>query len=186
MTAPSEPDEPDRRVSLVVAAVVYGGILVAGCAWLSARDRGDQIAVLAIGERGPWLGCAAGLVVGWLGARAFALATGRSKHLRATEDAARLVFRGVDERVVTAFVLFAVIAEELFFRLAVQDAFGLPGAVAAYALLHSCTVGFGALPFAVAHAVVLGLLVQHGFGLLGCTTAHAIMNHLTLRRILCT
>ena len=79
----------------------------------------------------------------------------------------------------------SMIGEELFFRLAVQDAFGLPGSVAAYVLVNSSVGGVRWLPYLLVHAAVLGLLVQQGFGLLGSTVANAIMNHLNLWRLRC-
>lgn len=177
---------PSTKSALLVGAAVYAVVVGVAGLWLWARDRGSALRDLAIGEAGPWIGSAAGLVVGMAGAAVLHWLGPRSAFLQATERQAHTLFAGVGETGMLAFVVWAAVAEELFFRLAVQDAIGLPGAVATYAILNSCIAGFAALPLAALHALVLGLLVQLGFGLLGSTTAHAIMNYLSLRRISCT
>jgi membrane protease YdiL (CAAX protease family) len=101
------------------------------------------------------------------------------------ENVMREVFRRVRDTEALLFLVLSAIAEEVFFRLAVQDALGLAGSVAVYVLLNSSVGGVGVIPYTFVHALGLGLLVQQGFGLLGSTTAHAIMNYLSLRRILC-
>jgi len=177
---------PSPHTTLASGAVFYGLLLLAGYAWLWGRGREGEVARLAIGDHGPWLGSGVGLAVGWLGAVAVARFGNRSRALRTVEQTTADLFRGVGDMALVSFLLFSAVAEELFFRLAVQDALGLAGSVAVYIVLNSCIGGLGMVPFAAVHALATGLLVQHGFGLLGSTTAHAIMNHLTLRRLLCT
>lgn len=182
----TEPPRADPRAGLFAGAAVYAVIVAVALGWLWMRDRHSLLPELAIGERGPWWGSASGLLVGLAGAWLMRWLGPRSAVLQAIERHARDLFDGVGETWTTVFVLWAAVAEEIFFRLAVQDAIGLPWAVAVYAIMNSSIAGLGVLPLAALHAAVLGLLVQHGFGLLGSTTAHAIMNHLSLRRILCT
>jgi hypothetical protein len=82
-------------------------------------------------------------------------------------------------------LLIGAIAEELFFRLAVQDAFGLAGSVAIATAVNSCVGGWRWMPLALVHALALGAIVHFGLGLLGSTTANAVSNYLNLRRIQC-
>lgn len=178
--------EPSPRTSLGTAAGLYVVMLGVAFLWLWGRGRQDEFARVAIGEHGPWIGSATGLVVGWLGARAMERFGRRSQRLQDVERLTADLFRRVGDMEAVLFLLVAAIAEEVFFRLAVQDAFGLAGSVATYVLVNSSVGGLGMVPFTALHALATGLLVQHGFGLLGATTAHAIMNYLSLRRVLCT
>lgn len=184
--SPSGSEGPTPRTSLATGAGLYVAMLGLAFLWLWGRGRQDEFARIAVGEHGPWLGSAVGLAVGWLGALAMARFGRRSQRLRDVERVTADLFRRVGDTEAVLFLLVAAIAEEVFFRLAVQDAFGLAGSVATYVLLNSSVGGLGMVPFTALHALVLGLLVQHGFGLLGATTAHAIMNYLSLRRLLCT
>jgi hypothetical protein len=163
----------------------YGLLMIASLAWLSGRDRGDAFADAAVGAHGPWLGVIAGLVVGCLGAAVVAALARRRATFRLLDRITRQAFAGVGDIGALVFVLMAAVGEELFFRLAVQDAYGLVGSVAAYLIVNSSVGGWRWLPYLLVHATVLGLLVQQGFGLLGSTTANAIMNHLNLWRIRC-
>ena len=47
-----------------------------------------------------------------------------------------------------AFMVLGAVAEEMFFRLAVQDQFGLTGSVAVYSLVSMCAMGPRWLPIA--------------------------------------
>lgn len=186
VTVSGESREPDQRGALVGGTVLYLAMLAAALGWLWLRGRGRQLEILAVGEAGPVLGAAVGLGTGLLGAFALARCGRWSRSLRAVEDQARAMFHGIGEVEAIAFVTTAAIAEEAFFRLAVQDLAGLTGSVAAYVLLNTSVGGIGVAPITVVHALVLGTLVKSGFGLLGSTTAHAIMNYLSLRRVLCS
>ena len=88
-------------------------------------------------------------------------------------------FAGLGDRAAVAVVLLAAVAEELFFRLAVQDTFGLLGSVAASVLANASVGRWSWLVVALLHALLLGLLVELGFGLLASSTAHAVLNYLT-------
>lgn len=184
MTAPGRPRPPTGHL-MAAGAMFYALLALASMAWLAGRDRGDAFADAAVGARGPWLGASLGLVVGGLGAAAIAWLARRRATFRLLDRITRQTFAGVGDIGALVFVLMAAVGEELFFRLAVQDAFGLVGSVAAYVLVNSSVGGWRWLPYLLVHATVLGLMVQHGFGLLGSTTANAIMNHLNLWRIRC-
>lgn len=183
---PSESGEPTPRTSLAFGSVLYVVMLGLAFVWLWIRDREAEFGRLAIGEHGPWIASGVGLATGWLGAMALRWFGPFSKSLHEVERLTAELFRRVRDTEAVLFLLVAALAEEVFFRLAVQDAFGLVGSVAAYVLLNSSVGGLGVVPFTALHALAMGLLVQQGFGLLASTTAHAIMNYLSLRRILCT
>lgn len=190
MTESSEQDPegeqgPDPEPGLVLATgtVVYGAMGSAALLWLWARDRSDALYEQAIGEHGPLASSGVGLGVGLIGAWILSGAIKRFESLKDVASAAHRLFARASDGVAIAFVLISAIAEELFFRLAVQDLFGLFGAVAVYVLVNSSVGGLRWLAFTFVHATVLGLIVHLGFGLLGSTTAHAVLNYLSLRRI---
>ncbi|MCK5943746.1 MAG: hypothetical protein KAI24_17310 [Planctomycetes bacterium] len=178
-----EEEEPEPGMVLAAGVVIYGAMGGAAVLWLWLRDRLDAVGERSIGEHGPIAASALGLGVGVAGAFVVARATRRFPGFEEMTSTAQRLFARAGEGVAIAFALLSAVAEELFFRLAVQDAFGLVGSVAAYVLLNSSVGGLRWIAFTFAHALVLGVIVQSGFGLLGSTTAHAILNHLSLRRI---
>lgn len=183
----NEPEgpEPDLEPATVLAAgtVIYGGMGAVALVWLWSRDRMGALGEYSVGDYGPFASSGVGLVVGIIGAGVLTALTKRFESLQEVASAAQRVFARAGEGIGIAFVLISAIAEELFFRLAVQDVFGLIGSVACYVLLNSSVGGARWLLFTFAHALSLGLIVHLGFGLLGSTTAHAILNYLSLRRI---
>lgn len=190
MTDPGQPNpdseqdpEPEPGLVLATGTIVYGAMGAAALLWLWARDRSDALHEQAVGEYGPLASSGVGLGVGLIGAWILNLAIKRFESLKDVASAAHRLFARASDGVAIAFVLISATAEELFFRLAVQDLFGLFGAVAVYVLLNSSVGGLRWLAFTFAHALVLGLIVHLGFGLLGSTTAHAVLNYLSLRRI---
>ncbi|MFK7738984.1 MAG: CPBP family intramembrane glutamic endopeptidase [Planctomycetota bacterium] len=180
---PDGPEEPEPAFVLVAGVIVYGMMGTAAVLWLWWRDRLDVLPEQAIGRHGPLLASGAGLAVGLLGAGLLGAAMRRSAALGEIATTVERMFARASDATGLAFVLISAIAEELFFRLAVQDALGLIGSVAFYVLLNSTVGGVRWILFTVLHALVLGLLVHFGFGLLGSTTAHAILNYLSLRRL---
>ena len=177
--------EPEPRFMLAAGFVLHASMAAGALAWLWLRDRLEILPARAIGERGPWLGSALGLCIGLLGARMLAFASLRLRQVRELEAVAGRSLRGASDSAAIAFVTVGAVAEELLFRLAVLDRFGLLGSVAVSAVVNSSFAGWSWLPLSLAHASVLGLMVQSGFGLLGSTTANAVMNYLNLRRIQC-
>ena len=180
---PSEDDPPEPLAVLGAGVVVYGAMVIAALAWLLLRDRLEAVGEASIGIHGPFAASAVGLAVGLAGARLLDLAVRRDRRFEELTSAAQRLFVRSGEWTGIAFALLSAFAEELFFRLAVQDVFGLLGSVAAYVLLNSRVGGLRWITFTLLHALVLGLLVQRGFGLLGSTSAHAILNYLCLRKL---
>jgi hypothetical protein len=187
VTPTLEPDDIQQpRAVLGAGALLYAVMAALALGWLWLRDRMDVLPAQAIGRHGPWLAAGLGLLIGWCGAMAFAVLVRRVQQFRAYAALTRRVFTDVGEISSMTFVLLGAVAEELLFRLAVQDAIGLVGAVAVYVLLHMGIGGPWVIPVSLLHGLALGLLVHQGFGLLSSTTANAIMNYLSLRRIQCT
>lgn len=188
MSEGDEPEpaiEPEPRFMLAAGLVLHASLAAAGLVWLWLRDRMEALPAGAVGERGPWLASAVGLGVGCLGASVFAVVNPRLPRVRELEAVAGRLFQRASDSAAILFVTAGAVAEELFFRLAVQDAYGLIGSVAVGVVVNSSLAGWSWLPLSLVHALALGLLVQNGFGLLGSTTASAVMNYLNLRRIQC-
>lgn len=182
-----EPDpesDPDPRIVSIVGGCLYLVLLIAGLGWLWARDRLGLLSDRAIGDFGAPAAVGVGLGIGLLGALVFVLVVHRTKAGAELTEQARRMFVPMGDAALALLVWLGAVAEEIFFRLAVQDQFGLPGSVAAYGVLSMCGLGVRWLPFALLHALVLGGLVQLGFGLLASAAANAVMNYLALRRIL--
>jgi membrane protease YdiL (CAAX protease family) len=185
-------DRPSGWSAAAMAGCLYGLLLAAAIAWLWWRDRIGALQTEALGRHGVLAAAGVGLATGAAGAMGIAFAFRRVPAMRALADRLRAAFGPLREPELLCVVLFGAVSEEVFFRLAVQDAAGLPGSVAAYALSSTCTSGLGLSAaarwawFAVAAAVafVFGLIMQSGFGLLGVTIANAVTNYLCLRRIL--
>ncbi len=175
---------PDPRAALLGGGCFSSVLLAVSLGWLAWRDRLSMLPQQAIGQHGVLVGAAVGLAVGLAGATATAALSRRFAALREIEARAALPFADMPDAGLLAFVLVGAVAEEIFFRLAVQDAIGLAGSVAVYVLL-SISAGRALLLPAAAHALCLGALVHFGFGLFASSTAHAVLNYLSLRRILC-
>jgi len=187
MTTSSDDHDPEDGLQpgmvLAVGVIIYGAIASAGLLWLWLRGRLEAVSEQSIGERGLLASAAIGLAVGVCGAFVVNRLCRRIRGFEELASAAQAVFARSGDGVGIAFALLSAFAEELFFRLAVQDAFGLIGSVAAYVLMNSSIGGVRWVTFVFCHALILGLLVWLGFGLLGSTTAHAILNYLCLRRL---
>ena len=179
-----QPEGKSGRLAVLGAGVVvYGAMVIAALGWLWLRGRVDALGDAAIGDQGPVAGSAAGLVVGLAGASLLDRAVRRDRRFAELTSAAQRMFATAGAGTGVAFAVLSAFAEELFFRLAVQDVFGLPGSVASYVLLNSTVGGGRWLTFTLLHALTMGLLVQCGFGLLGSTSAHAVLNYLCLRKL---
>lgn len=184
MSEPPDRGAADPRLSLAAAGCLYAAMLAGGLFWLWSRGRLGQLPEQAIGRRGLPEALAVGLAVGVAAAVTAALLARKWRFVREFDAEARRLFAPLAPAPLLAVVLVGAVAEELFFRLAAQDALGLFGSVAGYVLLHSSTAGWAWMPITALHGLVLGLLMQSGFGLLGTTVANAVMNHLCMLRIL--
>jgi hypothetical protein len=181
---PPQPPAPVAPRALVpLAAIFYGAMLAGAWLWLWMRGRLARLTELALGDYGLFAAAGAGLGAGLLAAGALALLARRVPAVRACEARIAAVVGGLQDPQLLQLALLSAIGEEAFFRVAAQDEFGLPVAVAVYAAL-STGPGFWAwAPIAAGAAALFGGLLCAGAGLLAATTAHAIATYLSLRRI---
>lgn len=180
------PVPPAPGATLGFAGCLYVLMMAGALLWLGMRDRLAALPAAALGEHGLWPAAGTGLGAGLLGAAALASAARRSAALRRCEQRIAAVLGAMGEGSVLVLSLWSAVAEELFFRLAVQDALGLPAAVALYTLMNTGPGFWAWAPVAVLGALLFGGLVASGLGLLSATAAHAVINYLSLRRILPT
>ncbi len=167
-----------------IAWVFYLFLAIGGALWVGARG-GTIRLELFVDPAGWWLDLGIGLAAGAL---LLALWQGG---LRLLPSAAVLegklgeLLRGVETTEVVALALLSGFAEELFFRGAVQGAWGWPVATLLFALLH---VGPGAafrswtVFAALAGLVFAGLMLWRG-NLLAPVIAHALVNAINLGRL---
>jgi len=186
VNGPAADDAPEPGFVLGAGSLVYVLLAAAAMAWLWWRQRLDVLPARAIGEHGPWLSSAVGLGTGIAVAGVFGFTSRRTSRGREYDAVIGRTFARTGDIAAALFVLTGAVAEELFFRLAVQDALGLAGSVAIATAVNSCVGGWRWLPLAAVHALALGSIVHFGFGLLGSTTANAVSNYLNLRRIQCS
>lgn len=170
---------------LQIAGCLYLMMLAAALIWLWAGDRMDSLAESALGDYGIWVAAGVGLGGGLLGA----LLLGFASHLKSvqsyTERIATLL-GPLSENQILALSILSAVAEELFFRLALQGAFGMAVAVGVYTGLNTGPGFWRSAWIALFAGLLFSGMVELGFGLLSATTAHAIINYLSLRRILPT
>ncbi len=183
MTEDGQGGPPAPGAVLAFAVLVYGAMAGAALLWLDLSGSPGALVDRAVGARGPVAASALGLGVGLLGAWAVGRLAASKEGFQAVRAAVQRLFVRATDGVIVAFALISAVGEELFFRLAVQEVFGLFGSVAAYVVLNSSVGGLRWRIFTFAHALALGLIVHAGFGLLGSTTAHAVLNYLSLRRL---
>lgn len=175
---------PTRVIGLALGG--YGVLAVAAYLWLWMRGRDQALASLAVGEHGALVAALVGGALGLALAGASALAARRIAVFTRFEAEVRTLLGPLGETAILVLALVSGLAEELFFRAAMQDALGLWITALAFGLLHA---GPGALRIWPMLAGVVGLgfgwLVEAGFGLLSVSIAHALTNYLSLRRIAC-
>lgn len=181
---PARPGPPPTRTALAFAGCLYLAMLLVALLWLWQRDRLAALPHSALGEHGLWAAAGSGLLAGLLGAATLAGIARRSGAVRGCEQRIAAVLGHLDDRVVLLLSVWSALAEEFFFRLAVQDALGWPTAVALYVVLNTGPGFWSWAPVALGYGLLFGSLVHHGLGLLSAAAAHAVVNYLSLRRIL--
>lgn len=177
-------ERPPAQRTLAAGGCLYFVMLIAALAWIGLRGRMAVLPELAIGERGIWVSAGAGLATGLGLAALLQLAGMSSTAVRRCEQRILALLGPLEDGGILLLSLLAALAEELFFRLAVQDAFGAPVAVALYVALNTGPGYWAWAPIALVAGVAFSALVATGFGLLSATVAHAVMNYLAMRRIL--
>ncbi|HEV8629724.1 MAG TPA: CPBP family intramembrane glutamic endopeptidase [Thermoanaerobaculia bacterium] len=167
-----------------LAAWVYLLLAIAGVAWIGLQRHGVEAALFL--PASPWwvdplagAGAALALVLGWQAARALPLAHRLEERLRA-----RLGTLSATEA--WGLALLSGVAEEVFFRGAVQPAWGYPVATLLFAALHS---GRGRemllwTASALVAGAVLGGLMLWRHTLCAPILCHVLVNGLQLHRLL--
>jgi membrane protease YdiL (CAAX protease family) len=179
-----EGTRPPAGAVLSFAGCLYFAMIGAGALWLWQRERLAALPQAALGEHGLWVAAASGLSAGLLGSAVLALASRANAGVRACEQRIGAVLGTLRDAGLIALSMLSAVAEEFFFRLAVQDALGLPIAVALYVVLNTGPGFWSWAPVALGFGLLFGAMVDSGLGLLAATVAHAVVNYLSLRRIL--
>lgn len=186
MAGPIEPGQQPgvHGAALPFAGCVYSLMLGAGLLWLGMRGAMAEVQAQAIGRHSLLASAAVGLGGGLAASGALWLAARWSAAVRKVELRVAAVLGPMDETRLCVFALLAAVAEELFFRLAAQDALGWPLAVAFYVAVNTGPGFLAWIPIALGAGLLFSGMVAAGFGLLSATAAHAVVNYLSLRRIL--
>ena len=186
MAAPLEPRTGDGGGGSIIggALVLYSALGFAGYLWLWLRERSGRIAEVALGEPGLWGSAGIGAAVGFGVSGVLALLTRRFSPFARVESRLAAMIGPLTEAEIIVLALSSSLGEELFFRVAMQDAWGLWPTAIVFGLLH---VGpSGLLPWtfmALLLGVGFGWMMTAGYGLLSVTMAHALINYLSLRRM---
>jgi membrane protease YdiL (CAAX protease family) len=179
-----EPEEQARFGFAPAAVVLYTMLTAAGVLWLWLRDRLAVLPKAPAGEHGLLVSLAVGTAVGLGCSALFALAARHVGAFRRLEERLGALIGPVGEREIIVLAVFSAVGEEFFFRLAMQDAFGLYSTAAVFGLLH---VGPRGTRLWTLMAVLLGLgfgqMIAAGLGLMSVTVAHALINYLSLGRM---
>jgi membrane protease YdiL (CAAX protease family) len=167
-----------------IAWVFYLFLAIGGAIWVGARNGRIEIG-LFFDPAGWWLDLGLGVAAGGLLLGLWQAGLRQLPVARELEDKLGELLRGVEPAEVIALALLSGFAEELFFRGAVQGAWGWPLATLLFALLH---VGPGAAfrswtVFAgVAGLLFAGLMEWRG-NLLAPVVAHVLVNAINLGRL---
>jgi len=182
----SDEAQGKQEAAQVVKAAwaVYLLLAVGGVVWVGSRE-GTIPLSLFFDPDGWWIDAAAGLACGGALLLAWNLGLRRLAAARNLEDrlAGLLGPLSADQAVVLAF--FSGVAEELFFRGAVQGSWGWLWATLLFALLHTgpgLSVGLWSAFAAVAGGLFGGLMLWRG-NLLAPMLAHFLINAVNLHRL---
>lgn len=162
----------------------YMALALAGCLWIGLREGPIPLTLFAP-PSGWWIDLAAGAAAGLLLVGLWALGRRHLPAARQLEEQLGQLLGPVRPADALALALLSGFAEELFFRGAVQGAFGWLPATVLFALLHS---GPGRAfrvwtLFAAAAGLLFGGLMAWRENLLGPATAHVLVNAINLREL---
>jgi membrane protease YdiL (CAAX protease family) len=167
-----------------LAWVFYLALAVGGALWIGAR-RGEIPLALFLDRRGLALDLAAGGAAGAALLGVWRVAHARSAAARALEGHLRGLLGPLETREALALAALSGFAEELFFRGAVQGAWGFLPAAILFAALHSgwsAVFRLWTLYAALAGLLFGGLMLWRG-NLLAPAVAHVLVNAVNLRRL---
>ena len=183
MNAPPPDEEAPRLALALQATVLYGVFVFIAVTWLWLREREHIVAELAVGEHGPLTSLAVGAVVGFGISGLLVLGARYLPPFAALEDRLKDLVGELSEPEIVVIAMASAIGEEMLFRGALQDQFGLYVMALVFGLLHS---GPGLMLWSLLAAGLglgFGWMVELGYGLLSVTVAHALINFLSLRRM---
>lgn len=183
MTAPSPPPgtNPPLRGILIVQTILF----LAGICWMALRGRAAAIPELLVGRYGIVVAAAAGAIVGLVVSHAFAAATAFVRPLAEFERSLAGLLGPLRARDSVLLAAASGGGEEVFFRLAMQDALGPWVTAALFGLGHFAPgKSLRIWPLlAAAIGLVLSGLVLSGLGVAAAMVAHAAINLISLERM---
>ena len=171
-----------------LASIVYLVLAVAGLLWIGWQRGAIPLALFLPPPREAWIDAFAGLGAAAALLAAWALARRWLPIAAALETRLRASLGPVSAAEAWGLALLSGVAEEVFFRGAMQPAWGWPAATLLFGLLHS---GRGrellvwTASALLAGAVLGGLMAWRGT-LLAPILCHVAVNAVQLRRILAT
>ena len=175
---------------ITAATLVYGALATAAVGWAIARGNLDLYHhpapwLHASGTLAIALGLGAGALVGVLVVAATRVAVRRTAWARELHVEFRQIFGPLSTRDVLVFAALSSVAEELFFRGALQPSIGIVLSSLVFGLLHVGPSRRFApwTAMAIAMGFVLGVLFQATGNLLAPVVAHLVINALNLRYI---
>jgi membrane protease YdiL (CAAX protease family) len=177
-------DQPRLQLTAWLAMLFYIVVLGLGSLWIELRDAWPAAWRAIAGEWGVVWSVAGALSI----ALPVILISGWSRRfapVRAFEAEMRGALGHLRDGDILVLALSSAVAEEMFFRVAMQQAVGLWITALTFAAVHSgrgARLLFGTL-FAGALGCLFGALVAKGSGLLTVTLAHALINYWNLGRI---
>lgn len=179
------PESGPRPAQLVQAAWAFYLLLaVGGIVWIGLREGSIPLA-LFFDPAGWWIDLAAGLAAGLALIAAWRLGVRRLAVARRLEDRLGSVLGPLSGEQAVTLAVFSGIAEEIFFRGAVQGSWGWLWATLLFAVLHSGrgpSLGVWTAFAAVAGGLFGGLVVWRG-NLLAPIVAHFLVNAVNLTRL---
>jgi membrane protease YdiL (CAAX protease family) len=184
LTAPDE--TPEGRTSPVPLAVFfYASLFVASLVWVAVRVRWEPLLAVAAGTWGILPSATAGVLIAAVVVGLSVFLERRSSMVRVLGEEIRTMLGPLTEGQVIVISVLSALAEEAFFRWAMQDAAGIWISALLFAALHT---GRGVrfflwTLFSLLLGLAFGFMVASGSGLLAVTLAHALINYCNLGRL---
>ena len=184
MTPETPPDVSGAGQLYRIAWALYLALAVGGALWVGART-GRVPLELFVDPGGWWLDLALGVAAGGVLLGFWQIGLRLLPSAAALEEVLAEVLHGIEMPEIVVLALLSGFAEELFFRGAVQGAWGWPLATAIFAGLHfapGTAFRSWTLFAAVAGLLFAGLMLWRG-NILAPVVAHTLVNAVNLRRL---